>query len=237
MNGYSTVCRPFAATIALVLLSANALAREPEDTRQGARFHPAHAVAVTEVRNADPILGVAGGTVVLELRVDENGKIEDLAAPRGIEGLTPHVVRWVRTWTWKPAKLDGNGIASVVTVAVTVDPASYPPRNPPLPPLQESPGQAERPSQFRPPQVISAAFPRYPFNTILLSDAVALEVTISEIGEPGKVKVLRDVPPLTAAAIDSLRGWKFAPASLGDKPVAARVTLAFVYRSPATNYP
>jgi hypothetical protein len=191
---------------------------------------------VTAVQNGDPILGVAGGTVVLELRVDENGKIEDVAAPRDIEGLTPQVVRWVRTWTWKPARLNGNGIASVVTVAVTVDPALYPPRNPPLPPLKESQGQAQGPSQFRPPQVISAAFPRYPGNAIL-ADAVAFEVTISEMGEPAKAKVLRDVPPLTAAAIDSLRGWKFAPASLGDKPVAAPVTLAFVYRSPASNHP
>jgi hypothetical protein len=84
--------------------------------------------------------------------------------------------------------------------------------------------------------LISAVFPKYPNNTIL-SDAVALDVTISEIGDPVKVKVLRDVPPLTAAAIDSLRGWKFAPASLGDKPAASQVTLAFVYRSPAANFP
>lgn len=66
--------------------------------KQGVRFHPAYTVAVTKVRGGDPILGVAAGTVVLQVRVDENGKIEDVAAPRGIEGLIPHV-RWVRTWT------------------------------------------------------------------------------------------------------------------------------------------
>ena len=234
INGYSTMYRPFAATIALVLLSAGSLAREPEDTKQGARFQPAHTVAVTQVRSVDPILGFAGGTVVLEVRVDENGKIEDVMATRSIEDLTPHVVRWVRTWTWKPAKLDGNGIASVVTVAVTVDPPSYPSRIPPLLPVK--PGQAPRRSSFRPPQVISASFPKYPFTTII-ANAVALDVTISEIGEPVTVKVLLDFPPLTAAAIDSLRDWKFAPAFRGHKPVAAQVTLAFVYRNQLLSYP
>jgi hypothetical protein len=227
--------RPFAPTFILVLLCATSVATELHDTKQDARFHPAHTAAVTEVRNGDPILGLAAGTVWLEVTVDENEKIENVTTRRGIEGLTPHIVRWVRTWTWKPAELDGSTMSSVVTVAVTVNPGGIP-TNPPLPPRKGSSGQAQSPSQFLPPQLISAAFPLYPNNTIL-SDAVALDVTISEMGEPVKVRVLRDVPPLTAAAIDSLRAWKFAPASLGDKPVAAQVTLAFVYRSPAANFP
>jgi hypothetical protein len=228
------LCRSFVATIALVLLSAASLAREPEDTSEAARFHPAHTIAVTDARNEGGIFGVAGGTVVLNVTVDENGKIEDEAAPRGIERLTPHVIRWVGTWGWKPASLNGKSMASVVTVAVTVDPPNYPPQGPALPPVKAV--QAPSRASFRPPQVIFAAYPRYPPTTILIED-VALDVTISAMGEPAEIKVLRDVPPLTAAAIDSLREWKFSPASLGDKPVAAQVTLAFGYRNPIINYP
>jgi hypothetical protein len=229
------VCKPIAVTIAFVLLSAVSLAQEPTGTRRGTRFHPAHTVAVTEVRNGDPILGLAGGTVWLEVMVDENAKIENVTTRRGIEGLTPHVVRWVRTWTWKAAELDGSAMSSIVGVAVTVNLPSSP-ISPPLFPLKESLDPARSPSQFLPPQLISAVSPMYP-NTNLLYNAVALDVTVNEMGEPAKVQVLRDVPPLTAAAIDSLKAWKFAPASLDGKPVTAQVTLAFVYRSPANNFP
>jgi hypothetical protein len=191
--------------------------------------------------NADPILGIAFGTVWVEVTVDENAKVENVTTRRGIEGLTPHVARWVRTWTWKAAELDGSAMSSVVTVAVTVNPGGIS-TSPPLPHWKEPTGEAQSPSQFLPPQIISVAFPIYPNNNIL-SDAAALDVTISEMGEPVRVTVLRDVPPLTAAAIDSLKSWKFAPASLDGKPVAAQVTLAFVYRSPfvyrssAANFP
>lgn len=123
-----------------------------------------------------------------------------------------------------------------MTAAVTVNPTFLPATSPALPPLKESPQQARRLSQFRSPQSTSAAFPSYPFTSITFN-AVALDVTISKMDEPMKVKVLCDVPPLTAAAIDSLRDWKFAPAFFGDKPVAAHVTLAFVYRNPIINYP
>jgi len=196
-------------------------------SRRGARIHSPRAVAITEVRNADPMLGAEGGTVVLEVSVNATGAIGEVEVARGIEGLTAHVIQWVLTWKWKPATLSREAIASVITVAVTVSPAGCPSRAPALSSHMQSPNRAEELSPLHPPRVISAIFPECRCNS-LPSGAVALRVGVDETGELGKVTVVNDVPPLTAASIESLRMWKFAPASLEGEPISAEVILAFV---------
>jgi hypothetical protein len=180
------------------------------------------------------MLDAASGTTVLEVSIDAKGEIEEIAVARGIEGLTSHVIGWVRAWTWRPATLDHRKIPSVVTVAVTMSPSIYPPANSALPSGKQSPDQTEDLSSYHPPRVISAVFPKYLY-TSLFSGAVALEATVGARGELDKVTVLRDVPPLTAAFMESLREWKFTPASLEGKPLSAEVMLVFVYRPPVNH--
>jgi len=223
--------RHFAVVMTGVLLSVALQAQEPAGAGQRERFRPARVVSVTEVHNADPILGVSSGIVVLEVKVDENGKMEGVTARRDIEPLTPHVARWVQEWTFAPARLNGKRIASIVTVAAAVSPSGLYGMGSALPAAKESPDASEREALFRPPQVLDAIYPGYPL-TNLISGAAAVEATISETGEVGDIKVLRDVAPLTSAATSAIKGWKFQAATLRGKPVAAKVVLALVYRSP-----
>jgi len=225
--------RLLAGSIALVLLSGPSLAQEPKDTRPDAGFHPAEAVSIPKAGYGDPIFGVSYGTVVLEAKINEAGKIEDLEVRRDIPLLKPHVVRWLQEWTFKPATLDGKAIPSIMTVAVTIMPTAYPAGNIPFPPLTQAKDRAETPPPFQPPEVVSAAFPRYPDNSVSC-DTVVLEVNIDETGEAKHVKVVRDAAPFTSFAVDAVKKWKFQPATLDGKPVASQVILAFGFRPPLT---
>ena len=224
--------RLLAATTALALLSASSLAQELHDARRGARFHPATIVSVTEVRN--PILSIANGTIVLKVTISETGKIEELQVCREIASLTPEAVRAVQAWTFEPAKLDGKPVTSRVTVAVTFNPPAEMPANIPLPPLRRPTDQAEAQAQFRPPEVVWAAFPRYPYGAVA-SGTVVLEVTIGETGKAGDVRVLRDLAPLTSEAIRAVKDWRFISATFNGKPLESKIGLAFVFRLPIHN--
>jgi len=49
-------------------------------------------------------------------------------------------------------------------------------------------------------------------------------------GEPGKIAVLRDVPPFTAVAQQSLRDWKFSAAAQNGRAENSEMLVAFVFR-------
>ncbi len=156
------VCEPSIVLLVVLLLSAPSLAQEPRDAEQRASFHSARVLAVTDGRSEFPTLSIGGGTVVLEVNVDENGRIEGIVPVRDIEGLTARAERWVRTWTWVPANVNGNKVPAVATVAVTVDPARYPRLGPPLPALKKSLGHPEPHPRFLPPPSDICGLPKLP---------------------------------------------------------------------------
>lgn len=57
---------------------------------------------------------------------------------------------------------------------------------------------------------------------------VTLDVSVDASGMVQKMAVLRDVPPLTRAAEDSVKGWKFSPAAKGG-PVGGVVRVNVVF--------
>jgi TonB family protein len=62
---------------------------------------------------------------------------------------------------------------------------------------------------------------------------VVLEATVNKAGKVGSRKVLRDVPPFTATAIQAVGDWRFIPATLDGRPLDSEVVLAFSFRLPA----
>jgi hypothetical protein len=64
-----------------------------------------------------PVNGVAFGTVVLQVAVDESGRAIAIETMRGITGLTMYATRAARTWRFEAAKLNGKPVASRVAIA------------------------------------------------------------------------------------------------------------------------
>jgi hypothetical protein len=120
--------------------------------------------------------------------------------------------------------------------SVAQNPASNPtpaPTNPspqvpfPAPPRSEDQNVAR--NLYKPAGAVSAADVQFPFQTAA-DGIVAFNVSLDAAGAIKKIRVLQDVPPLTAAAEQSLKAWKFRAASQNDMPEDSQMLVTFVFR-------
>jgi TonB family protein len=65
---------------------------------------------------------------VLEVSLDDTGKIADVRVVRGIPALTQPAERSVQQWKFQPAKLEGKAVPSKVPVAFSFVPPNVGPR-------------------------------------------------------------------------------------------------------------
>ena len=84
---------------------------------------------------------------------------------------------------------------------------------------------------FQPPQIISTVEPSYPANTVS-GGTVILKVTVSSSGGIEDVRVLQEAAGFTQQAVETVKKWKFAPATLDGKPVAASLPVVFSFSQP-----
>jgi TonB family protein len=88
---------------------------------------------------------------------------------------------------------------------------------------------------YVPPAVTSAGDAYIPYQNQIVTDGLfVLNVGISKAGAIQQIEALRNAGPIVEAAKNSLRSWKFRPASENGKPTASRLTVAFVY--PPTSF-
>lgn len=85
--------------------------------------------------------------------------------------------------------------------------------------------------EFQPPQVISTVEPSYPANAVA-GGTVVLEVRISPNGQIQDVRVLQQARGFTQQALNAVRKWKFKPATLTGRAVAASIPVAFSFSQP-----
>jgi TonB family protein len=89
------------------------------------RYVPPNVVAVTEATY--PVRDVVSGTVVLELTIDEVGKVADVRTVRGIASLTEEASRAVLQWKFQPAQFNGRPVPSRIPVAFSFVPPHFGP--------------------------------------------------------------------------------------------------------------
>lgn len=224
--------RSYVALLALTILATVSWIPANAQTRAPRRFRPAQPLSVSNIEY--PPASIAIGTVVLQAELNEAGEVISVRPIREIASLTPEAVRAVKTWRFKPARLNGKAISSTVMVAVTFNPAVENPTDVPLPPPRPGNEAEMAKLQYRPPDVAAAAFPLFPIGGVSWG-AVVLNATIDDRGEVERSVVLRDVVPLTAQANRALAKWRFTPARFDGKPVRAGVVIAFVFRLPSHN--
>jgi hypothetical protein len=208
----------------MVLGSAHALAAQAEAPKESPLYQSAETLSVTDIPALNPCVAI--GTVVLDALISETGEVQKVEVRRDIACLTQLAVHAVEDWKFSPATLVGKTIASRLPVAVTFRPPSpfaNPVSLPALIPQSEAAIQAE----FQPAEVIHAEFPKYTTTTYAVG-AVVLEVSLSEKGEAGDVKVLRDLPPFTEGVKAVVGQWRFMAATFNGRPILSKIVLAFV---------
>ena len=92
------------------------------------------------------------------------------------------------------------------------------------PPTQPGRCASARPTSPAPAIVLASVLTRVEPRWPVLSDVrnagpIVLEVTVDAAGAVADVQVLRSVPVYERAAVDAVRQWKFAPATLHGSPV------------------
>lgn len=74
----------------------------------------------------------------------------------------------------------------------------------------------------QPPRLLKQTKPVYPQEAFIkkIEGVVMLQIVIGVDGKVGRAKVVRSIPQLDAAAIQTVRMWVFSPAIKGGRPVA-----------------
>jgi TonB family protein len=114
---------PFAFLLALTITAG---AAQQAGNHGAPRFDPPTVTTVTEA--IYPPQSVAWGTVVLEVSLDNGGKITDVRVVRGIPSLTESAEQAVQGWKFQPARLNGKPVPSKVPVAFSFVPPNVGPR-------------------------------------------------------------------------------------------------------------
>jgi TonB family protein len=84
-------------------------------TNGGGDFVPAKVTAANYATY--PANTVASGTVVLDVHVGKNGKVEQVKAVRGTDPLTAAATSAVKSWKFAPATYQGKAVSSRLVVA------------------------------------------------------------------------------------------------------------------------
>ena len=168
------------------------------------------------------------GAVVMEAKIDPLGVVRDT---RVIEGRSSALDRAagvaLRKWRFEPATRDGEPVASSYRVSFDFT----------LRPTRASAEREDGPStrsavvveplevggEVMAPRRLIAPLPTYP--DVAWAEGVTGDVLVrAVIDERGKVRgveVLRGLPHgMTEAAVDAIRRWRFAPATLHGEAVA-----------------
>jgi hypothetical protein len=84
---------------------------------------------------------------------------------------------------------------------------------------------------YKPVEVRSADDAYVPYQ-VVIDGLFVLDVSLDENGEISRINALRDPGSMLGAAKNSVRSWKFQPASRDSRPEPSRMTVSFIYRPP-----
>lgn len=222
---------------------------------------PAHAVRVgntikppSKIKDVKAVYPEAAqnarvqGVVILEVLINEEGKVQATRVLRSIPLFDEPAMTAVRGWEFTPTLRDGVPVPVVMAVTVNFTLAGVssesgvslkvPPPPPPAPKVVGSGaaggvtgGVARVGGTVPPPTKIVDVRPVYPpeAKEAGIQGVVIIETTIDRDGKVRDTKVLRSVPQLDQAAVDAVRQWEFTPTVVDGAavPVIMTVTVSF----------
>jgi TonB family protein len=131
------------------------------------------------------------GIVILDLVIDEQGRVEDVSIIRSIPGLDEAAVAAARQWQYEPVRVDGRAVKVRLTVPITFALK--------LPEVSRQAGI---------PELRQGVIPKSPEGT--RSGRAVAEVTLDPDGRIGIARILEGEEPWATALLQALRTWRFA---------------------------
>lgn len=171
-----------------------------------------------------PVRSVANGTVVLTVGINKSTSIDNIAVVYGIPSLTEEAERTVRKWSFQPALLDGKPVQSSITTAFTFSSSLSPGSSWAKPKVEEL-------LPFKPIAVVSTVGAEYPYRSVA-SGSVILKVNIGRGGAIDDIEVIHGIPSLTEVAEQTVRKWKFQPATVNGETISSPMIASFTFRVP-----
>lgn len=220
------LCGIFVSTAIMVYFAVPALAQNS--------FKPAEVTSATDT--PIPFNIFADGIVVLDVQLDATGAITKISIVRDIPPLTQAAISSVQDWKFDPASDGSKPQVSVMPVVFAFRPRSYLVAPPKFEPIRSNQGSesAETDSGYTPPGIISVNYPQYPINAFR-PGAVVVQVTVGRNGRIKRLRVVRDWPPFTQAALDVAKKCQFQAASLNGRPIVSNLAISFVFTPLLTN--
>jgi len=168
------------------------------------------------------------GVVILEAKADEEGNVVDARILRSIPVLDQAALDAVKQWKYEPLIIDGKARKVLFTVTVRFA-LKEGDKSKTLDKFAQGAVKAE--GDIKPPKLIQEVAPVYPeaARAAGVQGVVILSVRTDETGTVIDTMVLRSIPLLDQAAIDSVKQWVYEPMVIQGKavPVVFTVTVRF----------
>lgn len=177
-----------------------------------------------------PVQTVDGGAVAFQAQVDRQGNIKQLRLLAGRSPFVQSATQAVSQWKFVATRNEAPTEARVGIFVLFRQRALFTAE----PAKQEYDWSS--PETERAALPISISHPRYPINTVA-EGVVILRLHINPSGDIEDMRVIRDVPPLTAAAQTAVRGWEFSPARSQGHSVPGTVIVAISFVRPFVQSP
>ncbi len=229
--------RYLAATFPLFLLTAIALCSATvKAAKEPPHFVPANVLTVGAIPY--PATSLDAGVVTLSINLDDVGQIASVSILRDLPSVSGLAISAIHSWTFSAATLDGKPVPSTLAVNIIYDPGFLGADNIPLPPpSQTAPIQnKQKLPPYLPPQLNTVNFAPYPASA-KNQDTVVFNVSINGASNITNVATLRDVPPLTAPALATVKKWSYSAASYDGNPIPSTMVVAIVFHSPNAPIP
>jgi TonB family protein len=175
-----------------------------------------------------PAQALFGGEVVLDARVESNGRLADIRVVRGEAPFLEKILNAVRTWTFLPAR--ENGLVAKQRIGIAFQfPQFLPSRVEPVHKYEEPlAGALERGAL-----PILTVEPEYPPESTA-DGSVVLYGTIDQQGQLTSMQVLRDLESLSAAALAAVHQWRFVPGKQAGANTASMAIVVVTFHRRAT---
>lgn len=177
------------------------------------------------------------GSVALTLTIDPQGNVTDVSAISSGGEFTDAAVKAVRQWKYLPQPMDGSNQKNITTTVnlhfgITGD------GKPNVTVIFEEPKTPSGRAIFQvgkdvtPPQAIYSPIPQYDGQAgrLIYQATCTLSTIVGPDGVPRNIHVVKGIGMgLDEKAIETVKNWKFAPATKDGKPVAVAISVEVTF--------
>jgi TonB family protein len=183
-----------------------------------------------------PVMMLGGGQVLLELTIDENGRVAGMKRLRTTPPLTDLVEAAVREWRFEPSQKTIETTTAPVRLVKVTRPSTvlvgavFRPPSIDAPTLGSPAKDTARPARETPFPILIAT-PAFPLGAFS-GGVVLVELTVAADGAVSGTRVVASAPPFDAFALDAAKQFRFHPAIVEGVPVASYAYILFGFPLP-----